>query len=49
MSARESISDLQARMAKSIIGQETVVERLIMDAPQCTSSVLPCLNSRNGS
>ena len=30
MSARERISDLQARMAASIIGQETVVERLII-------------------
>ena len=30
MSARKSISDLQARMAESIIGQEAVVERLII-------------------
>jgi MoxR-like ATPase len=30
MSTRERISDLQARMARSIIGQETVVERLII-------------------
>ena len=30
MSARKRISDLQARMAASIIGQETVVERLII-------------------
>jgi hypothetical protein len=30
MSARESILDLKARMAQSIIGQEQVVERLLL-------------------
>ena len=31
MSAREAILDLKARMARSIIGQEQVVERLLCD------------------
>ena len=39
MSAREAILDLKARMAQSIIGQETVVERLLLTL-LCNGNVL---------
>ena len=39
MSAREAILDLQGRMAESIIGQQEVVERLLL-ALLCNGNVL---------
>ena len=39
MNAREAMEDLKARMAKSIIGQEQVVERLILTL-LCNGNVL---------